>query len=86
MVKILYSPRFKKSYLRLERRIREQAAEKIDILRADPFDARLRTHKLKGVFEGYYAFSIDYSCRAIFSFDSDGGVNLHTIGGHEIYG
>lgn len=85
MVKVLYSPRFRKSFLRLERRIRDVASVKMDIFKADPFDSRLRTHKLKGVFEGYYAFSIDYSHRVIFRFAEDGTVLLHTIGGHEIY-
>lgn len=57
MVKILYSPRFKKSFLRLERRIRELAFIKMDVFIHDPFDARLKTHKLHGAFSGYYAFS-----------------------------
>ena len=52
----------------------------------NPFDARLRTHKLTGKLEGLWAFSVDYGCRVIFNFLKEGEVLLIDVGGHdEVY-
>ena len=34
----------------------------------DPFDSRLRTHKLKGKLEGAWACSVTYELRLVFEF------------------
>jgi addiction module RelE/StbE family toxin len=52
----------------------------------NPFDPRLRTHKLTGKLEGFWALSIDYDCRVIFQFIDKNDVLLIDIGGHdEVY-
>ena len=38
---------------------------------ADPQDALLHTHKLKGELEAYWAFSVDDDLRVLFRWDSD---------------
>ena len=85
MLKILYSPRFAKRFRKLPERIREQAYAKELIFRADPFDARLKTHKLHGDLADCWAFSIDHGTRIIFSFEKDGVVHFHSVGGHDLY-
>ncbi len=52
---------------------------------ADPHDGLLRTHKLKGELDGYWAFSVDDDLRVLFRWDGDTCflVNLGTH--HEVY-
>lgn len=57
--------------------------KKLDIFREDPFDARLKTHRLVAKLEGYWAFSVAYDCRVVFRFLSDDRVLLIDIGTHE---
>lgn len=85
MLEIRYSPKFFRQYKKLPQHLKELAEEKEVIFRANPFDPSLKTHKLKGQFEGKWAFSISYSHRIIFSFVGQNLVYWHVIGGHEIY-
>jgi mRNA-degrading endonuclease YafQ of YafQ-DinJ toxin-antitoxin module len=55
------------------------------LFQIDPFSPQLRTHKLHGDFEGFWAFSVDYKNRVIFEFQGDDLVLFYAIGGHEIY-
>jgi mRNA-degrading endonuclease YafQ of YafQ-DinJ toxin-antitoxin module len=57
--------------------------ERLAVFRQDPFDARLKTHRLAGKLEQYWAFSIAYDCRVVFRFLSDNRVLLANIGTHE---
>ena len=38
---------------------------------ADPFDSRLRTHKLSGKLNGMWSFSLDYNLRVVFFFTGE---------------
>jgi mRNA-degrading endonuclease YafQ of YafQ-DinJ toxin-antitoxin module len=52
----------------------------------NPFQPRLRTHKLTGKLDGLWAFSVNFDCRVIFKFLSKNEVLLIEIGGHdEVY-
>lgn len=51
----------------------------------DPFSSTLKTHKLSGELDGYWAFSITYQDRVIFRFVSDTEVIFFRIGSHDIY-
>lgn len=42
------SPHFNKQYKKLPQEIKEQAKKKEKIFRQNPFDSRLKTHKLHG--------------------------------------
>jgi mRNA-degrading endonuclease YafQ of YafQ-DinJ toxin-antitoxin module len=37
----------------------------------DPFEAGLKTHKLRGQLEGLWACWVEYDCRIIFAFEPD---------------
>ena len=84
-MKIKVSPHFKKNYKRLPKRIKEKAKEKEAIFRNNPFDSRLKTHKLKGKDRGCWAFWINDSYRIKFIFISDDEVLFFSIGTHRIY-
>ncbi len=60
--------------------------ERINIFTKDPFDPRLKTHKLHGKFDGYFSFSINNKYRIIFYYaENDKDVKFYTIGTHDIY-
>ena len=49
---------------------------------ADPKDPLLRTHKLKGDLDAYWAFSVDRDLRVPFRWDRD-AVFLVSLGSHD---
>lgn len=58
----------------------------LELLAADAFHPPLRTHKLKGSFEGYWACSAGYDLRIVFRFVQHEGAEailLETLGTHE---
>ena len=61
----------------------------LSLLEEDAFDARLRTHKLKGNLDGSWACSAGYDLRIIFSFvrqEDAEAILLETLGTHdEVY-
>lgn len=85
MVEIEYSPKFARMYTKLPRSTKNAAEEKEKIFRQNPFDLRLKTHKLTGQLKKYWAFSIDYRYRILFSFEGKGLVRFHTVGTHDVY-
>lgn len=84
-MKIIYSPRFAKSYKKLDKQIKLLAEDKEEIFRKDPFSPSLKTHKLKGELSDFYSFSITYQHRIIFHFQNKGTVIFDNIGTHQIY-
>jgi addiction module RelE/StbE family toxin len=61
----------------------------LELLTADAFDARLKTHKLKGDLDGVWACSAGYDLRILFEIvERDGAeaILLLTVGTHdEVY-
>ncbi len=84
-MKIFVSPRFLKELEKLPQEIQKLAAEKQVIFAKDPFDRRLKTHKLHGSFKNFWSFSVDYEYRIIFGFHERGRVLFNSIGNHDIY-
>lgn len=84
-MKIIYSSKFAKEYKKLPQKIKLNAEKKEKIFRKDPFDPRLKTHKLSGKLKDFYSFSIDYQYRIIFELIDKDIVWFHSVGTHEIY-
>jgi addiction module RelE/StbE family toxin len=84
-MKILYSPKFIRQYKKLSSETKDKVEGKEDIFRANPFDNRLKTHKLNGELKDYWSFSVDYDVRIIFIFQDTDTVRLELIGDHDIY-
>ena len=84
-MKIYYSSKFGREYKKLPKYIKELAEDKERIFRKDPFDQKLKTHKLGGRLEGYWAFWIDSKYRIIFEFSKKNIVWFHSTGDHSIY-
>ena len=85
-MKIYYSSRFERKYRKLPLKIKILAEKKEKIFRQNPFDSRLRTHKLKGRLKDFWSFSIDDSYRIICEFVEEDIVWFHLVGTHDIYG
>lgn len=84
-MKILYSSKFAKEYKKLPDDIKNIAEKKEAIFRNDPFNPKLKTHKLKGKFRNYYSFSITYSYRIVFRFLTKNKVLFVDCGDHSVY-
>lgn len=77
---------FDKRYKKLSQKVKEKAKEKEKIFRINPFDARLRTHKLHGKEKDFWAFWIDYIYRIKFVFLNEEEVLFLDAGTHDMYG
>lgn len=85
-MKIIYSSKFAREYKKLPNNIKDAAEEHEALFRKDPFDPKLKTHKLKGKLSGFLSFSIGYKYRIIFEFAKDKNtVYFHSVGDHDIY-
>ena len=84
-MKIVYSPNFAKQYKKLPIAIQGLAENKEKFFRKNPFDPRLRTHKLAGKLKDFWAFSIDQKYRIIFEFADKNLIYFHSVGDHDIY-
>ena len=84
MITILYSSEFKKSIKKYSS-YQEQIKKRIYIFQKDPYDPRLKTHKLGGELRTYFAFSITYHIRILFEFIDETTTGFIDIGTHDIY-
>ncbi len=91
-MKLLYSPTFMRASKRLFKRnpnLSQIVEVIIKTLEHDLFSANLKTHKLKGRFEGYWSCSVARNIRIVFKIvkdDNEDAILLQTIGTHdEVY-
>jgi len=87
-VKISYflTPSFKRAFkkrISKNKTLRNKFDEKFLLFLNNPFDDRLKTHKLTGELEGLHSFAIDYDLRVIFYFSDENTVTLTDIGSHD---
>ncbi len=82
---IEYSPKFIKQFKKLPKEVKKSALECERLFRENPFDSKLKTHKLHGTMKEYWAFSISYNYRIGFTFTDSDFVRFHAIGSHDIY-
>lgn len=81
-MRIVYSPKFLRSFEKLPLDIQEEFRSREKLFREDSFDPKLRTHKLKGREE--WSFLVTYHIRVILLFQKD-FVLFVNIGDHSIY-
>ena len=86
MIKISWDQGFKRVYrkkVKNDDELKSRFWGAVEMFAKDPFQSRLRTHKLTGKLDGLLAFSVSYDCRVIFKFVSKTEILLIDIGGHE---
>jgi mRNA-degrading endonuclease YafQ of YafQ-DinJ toxin-antitoxin module len=76
-------------FLRKAKKLREPQASMLRAalrrFAAEPLDPLLRTHKLKGELEAYWAFSVDDNLRVVFRWEGEEAF-LVNLGSHdEVY-
>jgi len=82
---IVYSSKFAREYKKLPGNIKDVAEEQETIFRKNPFDPKLKTHKLKGKLSGFLSFSIGSKYRIIFEFAKDRKTAyFHSAGNHDV--
>ncbi len=89
MVEIAFSSSFKRAFKRSVNGnaiMEERFWERVKLFKNNPFDPKLRTHKLSGKLKDLWSFSIEYDLRVIFSFAAQERVLFIDIGSHkEVY-
>lgn len=85
MVRIHPSSRFKRSFKKMPRSIKESFDNKIKLFIKHPFHPKLETHKLHGKLAPYYAFYLRDGYRVLFDFLNDNNVLLINVGSHNDY-
>jgi addiction module RelE/StbE family toxin len=79
------SNRFRKSYKKLPKKLKEAAKQKEVLFRENPFHQSLETHKLHGKDADAWGFSINKKYRIKFVFLTEDSVLFLDIGTHDIY-
>lgn len=85
IAKIVLSPNFDKSLLRLPIRIQLLLEKKIEWFLKDACDLRLKTHALKGEMKELHSFSVNQAHRVIFKFLTPTKALFIDIDTHEVY-
>lgn len=71
MIEIAFSSSFKrasKKNVAGDARLETSFWERVEFFKNNPFEPKLRTHKLSGKLKDLWSFSIEYDLRVIFSF------------------
>ena len=74
---------FERALRKLDKPLRNQVLQKVEIFKSNWQDPRLKTHKLSGSIKDIWAFRVNYSVRVIFIFEKDTVILLLDVGSHE---
>jgi addiction module RelE/StbE family toxin len=89
VIRITWDQGFKRIYKKKVKNndeLKKRFWDAMELFSKNPFNPRLRTHKLTGKLEGLWAFSVAFDCRVIFKFLSENEILLIDIGEHdEVY-
>ncbi|HXG39251.1 MAG TPA: type II toxin-antitoxin system YafQ family toxin [Bacteroidota bacterium] len=89
MTRVTFSTSFrraKRKRIDVDRTTEERFWEAVQVFMHDPFDPRLRTHKLSGKLEGLWSFSVEFDVRVIFYFTEKDEAVFVDVGSHdEVY-
>jgi mRNA-degrading endonuclease YafQ of YafQ-DinJ toxin-antitoxin module len=89
MTQIFFSPSFKRAFKKRvagRKDLEEKFWRQTGIFTNNPFDSRLRTHKLSGKLKELWNFSLEYDLRVVFYFLPQNRVMFEDIGTHdEVY-
>lgn len=82
---IRYKPSFVREFKKLSVELQSEALERIELFKDQRNHEKLKTHKLHGKLKEFYSFSVTYSHRIVFSYESEDTVVFLAIGDHTIY-
>lgn len=84
-MRIFYSSKFAREYKKLPVDIKKVAEKREGIFRQNPFNPKLKTHRLTGKLKEFWSFSIDFKHRIIFEIVDENTIWFHSVGTHDIY-
>lgn len=85
MYKIYYKPSFVRQYKKLDEGLKNDVKRTIELLKQDPKNPLLKSHKLKGKLVGLWSCSVNYSYRIIFEYEKKLVITCLAVGDHEVY-
>jgi addiction module RelE/StbE family toxin len=89
MTEVAFSSSFKRAFKKRiggQKDMEEKFWRCLEIFRENPFDSRLRTHKLSGDLRGHWSLAVEYDVRIVFQFASKNRAIFQDIGTHdEVY-
>ena len=89
MTQVFFSSSFQRAFKKRvagQKELEEKFWQRLEIFTTDPFDPRLRTHKLSGKLSELWSFSLAYDLRVIFYFLPQNRAMFESIGTHdEVY-
>ena len=89
MIEIAFSPLFERNFRKRFKgnpQLQEKFWQRVELFLENPFDSRLKTHKLTGHLKELWSFSVSYDTRVIFYFMTNEKVVFVDIGTHdEVY-
>ncbi len=84
-ITIKFKPSFIREFKKLPQALQDEAREKIHLFKDESNHQDLRVHKLKGRLRTYHSFSVNYSYRIVFEWESKTTAVLLMIGTHDVY-
>ena len=84
-MRVEVTSQFQRSFNKLPSDLRRLTVQRVACFAANPFDPRLRTHKLKGKLKALWSFSVSDAYRVLVSFPQPGIALLHNVGTHDVY-
>ena len=89
MIEIAFSSSFKRAFKKKvaeNKNLETQFWERVELFKNNPFDPKLKTHRLSGKLKDLWSFSIEYDLRVVFYFAGDQRAVFVDIGSHkEVY-
>lgn len=86
---IVFDAAFERNFNSYRKRLPDKKLDNLKkrllIFKENPFDSRLKTHKLKGNLKDYWSFSISHSDRILFRFMDNETVFFIDVGNHSVY-
>jgi len=85
MLTVSFKASFLRKINRIDEDLREEAIEKINLLKDIRNHRVLKVHKLHGTLSGLFSFSVNYKTRIVFEYISKIEAVLLSIGDHDMY-
>jgi mRNA-degrading endonuclease YafQ of YafQ-DinJ toxin-antitoxin module len=82
---VSYKPTFVRQFNKLEIALQTEVLEKIELFKSSPAHSTLKVHKLTSVLQGCYSFSVNYSIRIVFQYETKQEAVLLAVGDHNVY-
>ena len=84
MIEINYTPSFMKAYDKLDKSLKSEVLEKIEMLKDRDKHKSIKVHKLHGKIKDKHSLYVNYKYRIIFKYLPNKEIALMDVGDHDI--